>query len=77
VSAKISYELLVEVLENNKGVQLAIGPGDFYAANGGYPWRVERKARNRMWMVDGKVVRLEVSQGVIDGIFGPPRPMIL
>ena len=67
----------MEVLENNKGVQLAIGPGDFYAMNAGYPWRVERKARNRMWMVDGKVVRLEVSQGVIDGIFGPPRPMIL
>ena len=67
----------MEVLQQNKGVQLAIGPGDFYAGNAGYPWRVERKARNRMWMVDGKVVRMEVSQGVIDGMFGPPRPMIL
>lgn len=56
---------------------MVIGPGDFYSANGGYPWRVERKSRNRIWMVDGKVVRLEVSKGVIDGLFGPPQPMIL
>ncbi len=55
---------------------MAIGPGDFYSSNEAYPWMGSRRSRNRIWMQSGRIVRIEVSQDVISGLFGGPKPMI-
>ena len=72
LASEISYEGLVDLMDNND-VQMAIGPGDFYSANEAYPWRCERRARNRYWVEGGQIVRMETSQDVVDVLFGKPK----